>query len=168
MSGACLAAQGFLFLVVRGLSDCRLPLLFFSGCCPVLLCVFPFPWSCLFLWWPALPHPYVSPLGGPFFLSPAVAYSFFCCRWLRYVVFSTLLPFLCYDGSALRLFRVSSFHLFCSASAFLPCSFPCLSFRLGAFFFSPVGLLFLGFSFPPLLVTCSKVSWPLVDILFGY
>ena len=102
VSGACFPAQGFLFLVVRGLSDCWLPLLFFSGCCPVLLCLFPFPWSCLFLWWPALPPPYVSPLGSPYFLSPAVGYFFFRCRLLRYVVFSTLLPFLCYDGSALR------------------------------------------------------------------
>ena len=44
---------------------------------------------------------------------------------------------------------------------------PCLSFCLGAFF-SPVGLLFLGFSFLYLLVNRSEVSWPLVDLLFGF
>ena len=35
---------------------------------------------CLFLWWPTLPPPCVSPLGSPYFLSPAVACYLFRCR----------------------------------------------------------------------------------------
>ena len=167
VSGACFPAQGFLFLVVRGLSDCRLPLLFFSGCCPVLLCLFHFPWSCLFLWWPALPPPYVSPLGGPYFLSCGCLFFHslplapVCCL-LHFLPLSSL-RWLCPT-------LVPGFQFLLVLFCF---HFPSVLFSL--FVFSPRCLLLLpswapllGVQLPSLLVTRSEVSWPLVDILFGY
>ena len=135
--------------------------------CPVLLCLFHFPWSCLFLWWPALPPPYVSPLGGPYFLSCGCLFFLslplapVCCL-LHFLPLSSL-RWLCPT-------LVPGFQFLLVLFCF---HFPSVLFSL--FVFSPRCLLLLpswapllGVQLPSLLVTCSEVSWPLVDILFGY
>ena len=164
-----LPCSEFLFVVVRCLSACRLPLLFFSSRCPVHSCLFLFTWS-LFI-------SLVAYLASSLSLSSRLSLLPLSCSCLFFLLL-LLAPVFCLihfaplflrcGGSALCDFRISGFtQLFCSASAFTRYSFLC-------FVFSPRCLLLLtcwapllGFRFPYSLVGCSDVSWPPVDVLIG-
>ena len=130
-----------------------------SGRCPILFYILEFVYVLFCL----LPYfLYLFSLCCQSFSSPGVSFLFFLCRWLRSVL-SSLCPLLSFITEVALPCACSGFPVSLPWSVLLPHS-PGFLFRslwcfcLGVLFFSPVGILCMGFRYPYSLADCSDVS----------
>ena len=163
-----LPCSEFFFIVVRCISACWLPLLFFFSRCTVHSCLsFYLEFISFFGALPCLlPASLLSvALTSALLRLPVLSFVAVGSGILSYTLSS---PF--FAAMALP-YASSRFPVSLACSVLLPLSLGILllvlSFCLCVFFFSPVGLLCLGFRYPSSLVGCSEDSWPPVDVLFG-
>ena len=143
-----LTRSGFLlfFLVVRCLSDCLPPLFFFHSRGPVHSCLFLLAWSLyisLFAFFPSSLS--LSTLWSLLPLSWGFLFFSFFAVGSGILSYTLCSPFF---AAVARPCTNSGFPVSLACSVLLPLSLGILfflSFRLSVFFFSPVGLLYLGF-----------------------